>query len=65
VLEQRRVVHVPHVVVGEPQPAGQAGGENAAAHRLVGLLAGAEIGDEREAGEKVGEAKLRHAVTPG
>jgi hypothetical protein len=54
VPQQRRIVHVGHVLRAEPHLVSQPRGKQARTHRIFGRLAMAEIGDDGESSKQVG-----------
>ena len=62
VLEQRHVVDVPDVSLVEFHLVGKTRGEWARAHRILGGLAHAQIGDLRQGGDKIRESQLSDLV---
>jgi hypothetical protein len=58
VLEQRRPEDVAHLGLGQVHRPGQAGGDQAAPHGLLRLLAHAEVGGHRQRRQQVGEPQV-------
>gem|GEM_PF-3983133 len=57
-LEQRRVIDVRNVVLGETHPPGQCGGKEAGAHGFFRRVAAAEVRGDGEGDQQVGQAEV-------